>query len=106
MDRNEVTMLADKARAGDRSAFEKLYDEFSMKVFYFIRQNVGADDAAEDITSETFTAAIENIQTLRKGESFVGWLYSIAYKKCADYIKRVSRRESLDEEQLESSKLN
>ena len=106
MDRNEVTMLADKARAGDRSAFEKLYDEFSMKVFYFIRQNVGADDAAEDITSETFTAAIENIHTLRKGESFVGWLYSIAYKKCADHIKNISRRESLDEEQLEGSKLN
>ena len=99
MNKNDIAELAAKAKNGDNAAFEKLYKEFYPKVYYFAKQNVGSLDAAEDITAETFCAAMESIGSLRSEESFVGWLYCIAYRKCADHIKTAE----LDRKQREQA---
>lgn len=99
MNNNEITTLVLKAKNGDKASFEKLYKEFYTKVYYFAKQNVAAPDIAEDITAETFTLALEKIGTLHIEESFAGWLYSIAYHKCADCF----RQSSLDKKQLEQA---
>ncbi len=90
MNNNDVTELAEKAKQGSKTAFEKLYKEFYQKLYYFVKQNVSAPDAAEDITAETFCSAMEHINELHSNESFVGWLYCIAYHKCADYNKKTA----------------
>lgn len=90
MNNNDVTELAEKAKQGCKTAFEKLYKEFYQKLYYFVKQNVSAPDAAEDITAETFCSAMEHIGELHSNESFVGWLYCIAYHKCADYNKKTA----------------
>ena len=90
MNKNEITELAEKAKQGSKTAFEKLYKEFYPKLYYFVKQNVSAPDAAEDITAETFCSAMEHISELHSNESFVGWLYCIAYHKCADYNKKTA----------------
>ncbi len=90
MNNNDVTELAEKAKQGSKTAFEKLYKEFYQKLYYFVKQNVSAPDAAEDITAETFCSAMEHISELHSNESFVGWLYCIAYHKCADYNKKTA----------------
>lgn len=90
MNKNEITELAEKARQGNKTAFEKLYKEFYPKLYYFVKQNVSAPDAAEDITAETFCSAMEHINELHSSESFVGWLYCIAYHKCMDYNKKTA----------------
>ncbi len=64
MNKNEITKLAEKARQGNKTAFEKLYKEFYPKLYYFVKQNVSAPDAAEDITAETFCSAMEHINEL------------------------------------------
>ena len=93
MNKSEISTLARRAQAGDRSAFETLYNEFFDKVYFFAKRNVGSEDAAREITSETFASALEHIGELRSGESFVGWLYSIAYSKCAAHIREEARTE-------------
>ena len=100
MDRNEQNALAAKARSGDREAFVALYNEYLDRVYAFARKNVGNDDAAQEITAETFAAALENIGSLKSEEAFAGWLYSIAYKKCADHIRESSRSQSFDSDEL------
>ncbi len=98
MNKNEITKLAEKARQGNKTAFEKLYKEFYPKVYYFAKQNVKSSDAAEDITAETFCSAMEHISELHSSESFVGWLYCIAYHKCMDYNKKTALdRKCLDD---------
>ncbi len=57
--------LVSKAIAGDKAAFEELYNEYSDKVYFFALRNVGSEDAARDITSETLANAFESIGTLR-----------------------------------------
>ncbi len=104
MNNKDITELTAKAKSGDKDAFEKLYKEFYSKVYYFVRQNTGCDDAAEDITAETFSAAMQMLPTLKNEESFVGWLYCIAYRKCADFIKtkQLDRKQREDSAQLAS----
>ena len=70
--------LVSKAIAGDKAAFEELYNEYSDKVYFFALRNVGSEDAARDITSETFVNAFESIGTLQSEKSFSNWLFSIA----------------------------
>ena len=91
MEKAEINRLVSQAQNGERKALEKLWSEFSEKVYFFVRRCVCDDEAAHDITSETFITAIEKITDLRSGESFVGWLYSIAYHKCTRYLKKRSR---------------
>lgn len=98
MNKTDMAALVGKAQAGDRTAFEELYCEFEDKVYFFCKRNVGSEAAAKDVTSETFMAAFERIGTLREGESFVGWLYSIAYHKSMDHLKETGMTEPLDEE--------
>ena len=93
MNKSEISTLAQRAQLGDRSAFETLYSEFFDKVYFFAKRNVGSEDSAREIASETFASALEHIGELRSGESFVGWLYSIAYSKCTAHIRDEARTE-------------
>ena len=98
MDRKEIAALAAKAKAGDKAAFEALYNQFSEKVFFFALRSTDSSEAARDITSETFVTALEHIGELRNDESFIGWLYSVAYSKCVKYNKESSLSESFGDD--------
>lgn len=99
MNRNEQAAEVKAAQQGDKAAFERLYGEYRDKLYFFVLKNIGSRETAEDIVSETFLAAMERIGELRSGEAFGAWLYSIAYKKCADQIKDNSRTVHFDSEQ-------
>ncbi|MBR6046399.1 MAG: sigma-70 family RNA polymerase sigma factor [Ruminococcus sp.] len=111
MEKTEITALAERAKSGDKDAFLQLYKEFHGRVSFFIRRLTNYPQAAADLTSDTFAAAMERISELRSGESFSGWLYSIAYNKCMQYINEKKRNVTLGseaelEELLESAALN
>ena len=86
MNRTEQAEAVTAAQNGDKEAFERLYGEYRDKLYFFVLKNIGSRETAEDIVSETFLAAMERINELRAGEAFGAWLYSVAYKKCADHI--------------------
>lgn len=111
MEKTEIKKLVSEAQSGNKQALEKLYSEYHSKVYFFVRRFAGDGAIAEDLTSETFTAALERIGELRSDESFAGWLYSIAYKKCVDFLRNESRTVSVRtpaelEELLEGAALN
>ena len=104
MDKAEISALTARAQSGDKAAFETLYNEFSDKIYYFAKRNCTSADIAQDITSETFITALEHIGELRNEESFIGWLYTIAYSKCVRQLKEGSRTEHFeDDDELEKA---
>ncbi|MBP3272534.1 MAG: sigma-70 family RNA polymerase sigma factor [Ruminococcus sp.] len=111
MDKDQVAAAAEAARNGDKQAFTDLYNEYRDKVYFFARKNLSSDEEAEDVVSDTFITAMEKIDTLRSGEAFGGWLYSIAYHKCMN-VRRADKRcahfetEEEQEAVIESSGLN
>lgn len=88
------------AQNGEREAVELLYNEWSGRLTGFIRRRVSDRQAAEDILSETFVTVMEHIGDLKTPEAFGGWIYSVAYNKCMDFLKGESKREELSDDDL------
>jgi len=78
--------------ASNASAFAELYRLHVTRVYRYHMAHVGITKNAEDLTSQTFMAALEELRSVRGGESFAVWLMRIAAKKRHNDM-RGSRRE-------------
>lgn len=96
MKKTELAYTVKAAQKGDKEAIEKLYRQYRGRIWFFVRKNVSSQAAAEDIVSDTFLTAIEKLPDLHRPESFGSWLYSIAYRKCTDYLNSESEKAHFD----------
>ena len=65
----------------DVEAFAELYRRHLTRVYRYHIAHVGNVKDAEDLTSQTFMAALEGIRTFRGNGSFAAWIIGIASKK-------------------------
>jgi len=72
--------LAREART-DAEAFVKLYRQTLPRVFRYHLAHTGNVMDAEDLTSQTFMAALEGIRSYRGDGSFTAWILGIASRK-------------------------
>jgi RNA polymerase sigma-70 factor (ECF subfamily) len=91
--------LAREARS-DPQAFTQLYGLYLDRVYRFVLLRTGNVDDAQDLTSQTFLAALESVQKYDGRGSFGGWLFGIARHKIADHYRR--RRPDVPLDQAES----
>jgi RNA polymerase sigma-70 factor (ECF subfamily) len=84
-------------QAGDETALDALYQRYLPSVWrYACSQLAGNVPAAEDVTSETFLAAVRQIGALSpEGGSVGGWLLGIARHKVADVRRRRGRERTV-----------
>jgi RNA polymerase sigma-70 factor (ECF subfamily) len=87
LDARDDETLAWQAR-GDPQAFAELYGRFLDRVYRFILIRTGNVQDAQDLTSQTFVAALESIEKYGNRGSFGGWLFGIARHKIADHYRR------------------
>ena len=80
------TQLAQKARV-NAEAFAELYRRHVTRIYRYHMAHIGNVKDAEDLTSQTFMAALEGIRTFRETGSFVAWLMGIASKKRALFFR-------------------
>jgi RNA polymerase sigma-70 factor (ECF subfamily) len=78
--------LAKTARE-DADAFAELYRRHLTRVYRYHMARVGNVKDAEDLTSQTFMAALEGIRSFRGSGSFAAWLMGIASKKRAFFFR-------------------
>jgi len=80
-------------QAGDAAALETLYQRFLPAVWrYAYARLAGHTAATEDVTSETFLAAVRQVRRLEpEGGSVAGWLLGIARHKVLDVFRRRAR---------------
>lgn len=65
----------------DANAFAELYRRNVLRVYRYHLANLGNRKDAEDLTSQTFMAALEGIRFFRGTGSFAAWIMGIASKK-------------------------
>jgi RNA polymerase sigma-70 factor, ECF subfamily len=70
--------LIRKAKKGDISSYQELYEAFVRKVLNFIYRMVNSPEEAEDLTQETFVAVYQKLDTLKDNSKFEPWLFRIA----------------------------
>ena len=70
-------------------AFGPLFDFYGPRVYRYILHRVGNVSDAEDLTSRTFTDALQSLSRYRakRNGSFGGWLFTIARRRCADHFR-------------------
>jgi len=79
--------LARQAGA-DAEAFAELYRRHVSRVYRYHIAHTGNVKDAEDLTSQTFMAALEGIRSYRASGSFGAWIMGIASKKRALFYRR------------------
>ncbi|MEW6717233.1 MAG: sigma-70 family RNA polymerase sigma factor [Chloroflexota bacterium] len=80
--------LVRQAQADDENAFARLYDAYLARIYRYVYFRVTDDQIAEDITSQVFLKAWENLKRYQIGSSpFVSWLYRIARNAVIDHYR-------------------
>ncbi len=67
----------------DTEAFAELYRRHVTRVYRYHMAHTGNIKDAEDLTSQTFMAALEGIRSFRGSGSFAAWILGIAARKKA-----------------------
>jgi RNA polymerase sigma-70 factor, ECF subfamily len=77
-----------RAAQNDLSAFSPLYQRYVQQVYRYLLVRVGNVHDAQDLTSQTFLAAMQGLKQYRGQQPFVAWLLGIARHKVVDQFRR------------------
>jgi len=86
-------MLVRKLRDGDPFAFEKIFSQYSKKLYHFSFSYLKSEADAEDIVEEVFFKLWQNRKMLKTETSFQSYLFTITL----NFIKRYFNRRSHDD---------
>jgi RNA polymerase sigma-70 factor (ECF subfamily) len=89
--------LVEAAQAGDGEAFSELYEAYFDRVYRFIYFRVADLEVAEDLASQVFLKAWENLHRYQPRGPFLAWLYAIARNTVIDTYRTRKPAVSLDE---------
>ena len=92
---DEMERAIVEAAQRDSRRFGDIYERNFERVYAFILKRVGDRDAAQDLTSDVFHSALENIGKFEwRGAPFAAWLFRIAANAIVDRGRRAARFES------------
>jgi RNA polymerase sigma factor (sigma-70 family) len=86
-----------KAARRDPVAFAALYRRYVTPIYRYLYSRVGNAADAEDLTAQTFVAALEGLPGYRERGNFAAWLFTIAHNKAADHHREQHPQLPLDE---------
>ena len=94
----EEARLVRQAKSGDAEAFARLYDAYVERVSRYIYFRVSEDGDLEDLVSQVFLKAWENLDRYKMSSSpFVAWLYTIARNLVIDHYRMKKKTLPLEE---------
>ena len=78
----------------DPDGFRAFYEEALPRVYgYFLHRCGGSVPIAEDLTQETFLAAVRELKKGKQVEVPIAWIYGVARHKLVDHYRRQERQE-------------
>ncbi|HEX8722658.1 MAG TPA: sigma-70 family RNA polymerase sigma factor [Pyrinomonadaceae bacterium] len=92
----EAALVA-AARAGDREAFERLYELYAPLVHGVLLARVPYGEVS-DLVQDVFLSAFRKLGALRDAARFGPWVAIIARNRAADFYRRSRETEELREE--------
>jgi len=91
----------------DAVRFAEQYREAVTPVFHYLFSRVQNIHDAEDLTSQTFITAYENLANLRDPKEFIAWVFTIARNKAYDFFRKSQRHPNvMFDEKLDQKSVN
>jgi len=84
----------DKSLEGDTRAFSTLVERYQNYVFTIVVRMVRVREEAEEVAQDVFIKAYGSLSSFRGESKFSSWLYSIAYRKALDAIRKNKKHRS------------
>lgn len=94
--------LVESARAGDRVAFERLYELYVPLVHGVLLARVPYGEVS-DLVQDVFLTAFRKLAALRDPARFGPWVAIIARNRAADFYRRARQTEELHDELAEGA---
>jgi RNA polymerase sigma-70 factor (ECF subfamily) len=86
---DEITILVNRARAGDRQAYGELVERFQPTVYAVALARLRNPSEAQELAQEVFVHVLTKLDQLRDAQCFAGWLRQITVRMA---INRLTRR--------------
>lgn len=80
----------------DHKTFAALYRRHVNRVYRFLMARVGNVEDAQDLTAQTFMAALDGLASYREEGTVASWLLGIAHNKCLEHFRRQRKQGSLE----------
>ena len=94
-------LLVDRARWGDRHAFDLLVLKYQSRLLSLVNRLVSNQSDALDVLQDTFVKAYRSLHTFRGESAFYTWLYRIAVNTAKNHLAsklKESKDVSVDDE--------
>jgi RNA polymerase sigma-70 factor (ECF subfamily) len=80
--------IVEQARAGDKTAFDTLFQHYNARICTYLAHMVGDEEEGRDLAQETFLKAWQCLANLHNEAYFDAWLYRIATNIAIDHLRR------------------
>jgi RNA polymerase sigma-70 factor, ECF subfamily len=80
-----------------RTAFARVYEEHAQAIYRYLLARVGRGELAEELTAQTFLAALQGFASYRGTGTQLAWLIGIARRKVVDEHRQRRRERPLDD---------
>lgn len=91
-ERETDQILVDRARQGDKRAFDTLVAKYQRKLSRLISRFIRDAGEVEDVTQEAFVKAYRALNAFRGDSAFYTWLYRIGINTAKNYLVAQGRR--------------
>jgi len=80
--------LMELASQGEQSAFDQLYERYHMRIYNFIKKQVGNQQSAEDLTQEVFLRLFKSLGSFDPERRLSSYLYKIAVNEIRRHYQK------------------
>ena len=88
MNSPEPSWLVAECIAGNHAAIEMLVRQYETGVFRLAYSVLGDEADANEVTQETFIAALKSLKTYQEKKTFKAWLYTIALNLSRTHLRK------------------
>ena len=88
MNATEPSWLVPECIAGNHASIEMLVRQYEAGVFRLAYSVLGDEADAQEVTQETFIAALRSLKNYQERQSFKAWLYTIALNQSRSHLRK------------------
>jgi len=103
---NEITVLVDRAKTGDRESYGELVVRFQNSVYAMALSRVRDPLEAQELAQDVFVHAMRKLPQLRDARCFAGWLRRITARMAINRLTRKGPLFGADPELLDVVQAN
>jgi RNA polymerase sigma-70 factor (ECF subfamily) len=100
---DEIVILVDRARLGDRSAYGQLVERFQPGVYALALARLRNPAEAQELVQEVFMHGMTKLAQLRDARCFAGWLRQITVRMAINRQSRHMLRQGADNDVLQNA---